>query len=242
MKNIFWMLISFFLCLTLYAANTSIESKISSKDKITSENKTTGEENVLFGIDVSHYQGEINWPQVDQQNLHFVFIKASQGRHTIDTQYHRNWKESKNTSLLRGVYHYLDPALDALDQAAHFIALTGGDFGDFPPIVDIEAFEKQTAKEVAQVLTVFLSAIEKQFSCKPIIYTSPNFWSQLKQHDFGHYKLWLADYAKQANTPKGWNTWTFWQFENDATILGINVAVDKNQFKGGIETLKALSC
>lgn len=201
-----------------------------------------GPGNKLTGIDVSHYQGEVDWSTVSQQPIHFVFIKSSQGHATVDSQYKNNWQQTAQTELLRGVYHFLDPSVDATAQAEHFAATTQGDFGDFPPVIDIEAFEKQSADEIIQVLDVFISHLEDRFGCRPMIYTSPGFWDQLDNHRFGEYSLWLADYASQPKLPNGWDNWIFWQFESNGELAGIKGKVDKSRFAGDAEKLQRLKC
>jgi len=196
----------------------------------------------LKGVDVSHYQGVINWQGVASEGISFTFIKATQGEKTVDKQYKYNWQASLKSGLRRGVYHYFDPSVDAELQAKHFLNTVQSDFGELPPVVDIESFEKESAEDILKALKVFLSVIEDETSCAPIIYTSTNFWNSLKTHEFGHYLLWLADYAKQSKTPNGWKAWTFWQFESDGKIAGIDGMVDLSYFAHQKSVLESLSC
>ena len=194
------------------------------------------------GIDVSHYQGDIDWQKVSSQKLQFVFIKATQGNQYVDPHYQQNWQQSAQYDLLRGIYHYLDPSIDAVAQAKHFVNISKGQFGDFPPVIDIEAFENEKASKVINVLQEFIMYIEQHVSCKPIIYTSHGFWDQLNNHQFGDYPLWLADYASKPQLPNGWQQWTFWQFESNANIPGIPNQVDKNKYNGTEHQLRQLRC
>jgi lysozyme len=197
---------------------------------------------VLVGIDVSHFQGKVDWKKVADDGVNFVFIKASQGRHTVDPQYRRNWRETAAHGLPRGVYHYLDPSIDPLLQAEHFSHTTGGEFGSFPPVIDIEAFEGRDAAKVRQVLRRFVEEIKNKFACKPIIYTSPDFWDELHDSEFGSYQLWLADYGKKPKLPDGWSQWTIWQYESDGVVAGVNGHVDKSVFHGSQKKLTSMSC
>ncbi len=205
--------------------------------KSESQIKTT-----LHGIDVSHYQGQVDWQKVAQSGMSFTFIKATQGIDSVDGRYADNWHKSKQTSLRRGVYHYFDPSLDAKKQAEHFLATTGADFGELPPVVDIESFEKQTNKEVINSLMVFLTLVESKTQCKPLIYTGPGFWDALDDHDFGSYPLWLADYSQQAKLPSGWRSWQFWQYESNSRVDGVNGDVDMNRFASNLAKLESLQC
>lgn len=204
--------------------------------------KVETDNSFLVGIDVSHFQGQVDWNRVAEDGVNFVFIKASQGIHTVDPQYRRNWRETATHDLPRGVYHYLDPAVDPSLQAEHFTKTTGGEFGSFPPVIDIEAFEDRDAEEVSHILRRFIEVIENKFACKPIIYTSPNFWDKLHDYEFGSYQLWLADYGKKPKLPDGWSRWTIWQYESDGVVAGINGHVDKSVFHGSRKKLISMSC
>ncbi len=196
----------------------------------------------LEGIDVSHFQGSIQWEKVAKQNIQFVMIKATQGRDLVDPEFQKNWQATEATNLLRGTYHYLDPKDDGVVQAEHFIKTTQGEFGDFSPVVDIEAFEHETAEEVLGVLAEFLAIVEQHSNCKPIIYTSPNFWLKLQDHEFGQYPLWLADYAKSPKVPNGWKQWNLWQYEDNGNIAGIQSPVDRSKLRSSKHATKPLLC
>ncbi len=225
------------VCLALGACT---DNSSTATNQVKSAGQTS--DSTVLGIDVSHFQGEIDWQKVAESSVSFTFIKSSQGDDITDERYQSNWAGSAQYGLLHGVYHYLDPSIDATAQANYFIAVTQGEFGDFPPIVDIEAFEQQTASEVIDTLSTFIDIIEEKYNCKPMIYTSPGFWDQLDNNDFGSYPLWLADYADQPQLPQGWEQWLFWQFSDTGTINGINGDVDQDQFNGTFSQLKKLAC
>lgn len=202
--------------------------------------QTTSE---ILGIDISHYQGKIDWLKLPtQRNIDFVIIKATQGNTWVDGEYRHNWQQAQNTPLLIGVYHYLDTRIDGTAQAEHFIKTTQGQFGDFSPVVDIEALEHEKADDVIGVLAAFIAIIEQHSQCQPIIYTSHGFWSQLHDHDFGKYPLWLADYALQPTLPNGWQDWQLWQFKDNATVSGIKGPVDKSKLKYSSNNKSPLFC
>lgn len=209
----------------------------------TVKSKTKADDDIvrIKGIDVSHYQGDIDWTQVNKSKVEFVFIKATQGEHTVDSRFKANWNDSK-PNLLRGVYHYLDPSIDATKQAQHFLAITQLDFGDFPPVVDIEAFEKQSSKDVVKSLKDYIGVIYAASTCTPIIYSSPGFLNSLKDEDFGKHILWLADYNPKPKVPNGWKAWTFWQFESNGKIQGIQKDVDISYFAHDRAALEAMAC
>ncbi len=86
----------------------------------------------LQGIDVSHYQGTIDWQKVAQAGIRFVFVKATQGITVVDPQFQTNWQEAKAAGLLRGAYHFFEPDDDPGQQAQNLLTALGGDPGEFP--------------------------------------------------------------------------------------------------------------
>src|SRR5918996_6642155 len=92
----------------------------------------------LTGIDVSHFQGEVDWQAVAGAGVRFAFIKATEGVADIDPCFRQNWQDSRAAGLLRGAYHFLHPNLDAGQQAAHFLSVVRLDDDALPPALDIE--------------------------------------------------------------------------------------------------------
>ena len=90
----------------------------------------------LTGIDVSHFQGEVDWQAV--AGVRFAFIKATEGLADIDPRFRQNWQDSRAAGLLRGAYHFLHPNLDARQQAAHFLSVVNLDDDALPPALDVE--------------------------------------------------------------------------------------------------------
>ena len=219
------------MCLSLVACSDS-----------TQNNDSTGNNDKINGIDLSHYQGKVDWKKLNDSAVAFVFIKATEGHHTVDKSFNNHWKGSSHTKLLRGVYHFFDPAVDAKSQALHFLATTAADFGDFPPVVDIESRQQQASTEILAALTVFLSVIEQKTSRKPMIYTSPGFWDSLDSKKFSDHHLWLADYSKKAKLPKQWHEWLFWQFSSGGIVDGVEGNVDMSVFSKGRNALEQLKC
>lgn len=230
------------VCVLVIAA-CSGEHDDKSKDSMRGKRTNTQVQPMPQGVDVSHFQGQVDWQAVAAtKEISFAFIKASQGLNTVDPQYQSNWSASSKTGLLRGVYHYLDPSLNGTQQAQHFVQVVQGQLGDFPPVIDIEAFEGKPASEVISVLSDYIAIVKKKYNCKPIIYTSPGFWDQLSDHEFGGYPLWLADYAQTPTLPNGWSSWLFWQFESDGKVSGIQGYVDRDKFNGTLKQLQQLKC
>jgi lysozyme len=198
----------------------------------------------VLGLDVSHYQGEIDWKalsemRVVKNRLRFVFIKATEGDYLKDAQFERNWTEALNFRLKRGAYHYFKPHIDAKIQAHHFIQHLKIAKGDLPPVLDIEESGNLSHKALIKSIKVWLQIVEQHYGIKPIIYSNLNFYKKHLRKDFSLYPCWLAQYytsrLKYAD-----NQWLFWQMSDKATINGIEGWADFNVFNGDSADLEKI--
>lgn len=198
----------------------------------------------VHGIDVSHHQGRINWPEVAAMNVDgvgfsFVFIKATEGITRQDSQFERNWKDAGKAGMIRGAYHFFYASRDAGKQAQNFIDQVKLRKGDLPPVLDIEKSNGKPKKVVVDRALEWCLLIEKHYGVKPIIYTSPGFYNKYLADDFDEYPLWIAHYY-QALPRISHRKWQFWQHNDQARINGIKGGVDVNVFNGNPARLKKL--
>ena len=91
----------------------------------------------VIGVDVSHYQGSIDWEKLAGQNLDFAFIKATEGSSHIDECFYDNWKEAGKTGLYIGAYHFFSFDSDGSRQAQFYIDTVGDLSGKIAPVVDV---------------------------------------------------------------------------------------------------------
>jgi len=199
----------------------------------------------MSGIDVSHFQQDIDWQQVRRVGISFAFIKATEGVSVFDPLFLQNWRKAEKASVLRGAYHFFRPQLDAEAQARFFLSKLKGDSGELPPALDVEALTPQTTPEqlLAGVRT-WLETVKNALRCQPILYTGSAFWRKtLKDSSkFADYPLWIAHYTSKANPflPAAWPKWTFWQFSQVGKVAGIAGNVDLDVFNGTAVELEAL--
>lgn len=199
----------------------------------------------IHGIDVSAYQGEINWEavkamKVKTDSISFVFIKATEGLRYFDKYFQQNWQGTKKVGLLRGAYHYFQPHKSGEEQAKYFIQHVYIEAGDLPPVLDIEEVRETPLPTLRKELKIFLKILEEQYGVKPIIYTNKNFYEAHLGKEFNAYPLWVAQY-KNLKTPQiKRKDWHFWQHSCEGTVNGINVPVDLNVFESDREDLNAL--
>lgn len=188
-----------------------------------------------IGFDVSEYQGEIDWTEVDSvENLYpldFVFIRATAGKDKVDACFSENWRGARNRGFLRGAYHYYRPNENSLEQAAHYILNVRLRKGDFPPVLDIEKIpENQPMDSLKVGLHRWLDAVEKHYGVQPIIYSGQKYYDDFLADEFEGYTFWIANYNFFVEEID--EDWMFWQFTESADIKGVSGPVDINIFNG----------
>lgn len=197
------------------------------------------------GIDVSYYQGVIDWAAVKNAGIDFAIVRVSDGTGFRDPQFARNWRESKANGLVRGVYQFFRPTQDPVAQAdlllAELDALGGIQPGDLPPVCDLEVRDGRSAAQVVAAMDAWIARVVARTGIKPLIYTSPSFWNALAapshEEDNG---LWIAHWGVNAPTvANGWLEWTFWQTSATGRVAGISGDVDTNLFNGSVDDLRA---
>jgi lysozyme len=190
----------------------------------------------IHGIDVSYYQGKIDWKKVKQMeeddvSIRFAFIKATEGMFNVDPYFQRNWREAPKAGITCGAYHYFKPKKSGEWQAKFFLQTVNFEAGDLPPVVDIEELKGVAASKMRIELQVFLTYVERKMKVKPIIYTGLSFYKDYLQGYFDEYPLWIAHYY-QSKLNISNEKWQFWQHSDKAKISGINHVVDFNAFNG----------
>lgn len=221
-------------------------------DKILKEDKVAqarifqilkAHKNLTFGFDVSQFQGEINWEEIDSVEkkfpLQFVFIRATAGIDKEDSQFDENWIGAKQRHLIRGAYHYYRPNENSIEQAENFIKTVKLQKGDFPPVLDIEKLpENQSIDSLKIGLKRWLKKVDSHYKVRPIIYTGEKYYNDFLKEDFPEYTFWVANYNFFVENIK--DDWLFWQFTEKARIKGINGAVDINIYNGTPKMLNYL--
>lgn len=199
----------------------------------------------IHGIDISHYQGKIDWKKLLQNKetatpLHFVFMKATEGGDHNDTTFEANFANARNHGFIRGAYHFYIPSTDALKQADFFIRTVKLVSGDLPPVLDVEVTGRKEKKELQQGIKRWLDRVESHYGVKPILYTSYKFKTRyLDDSIFNAYPYWIAHYYVDSVRYQG--KWHFWQHTDVGSVLGIKEDVDLNVFNGSLEELKKLT-
>lgn len=199
----------------------------------------------VHGVDVSHYQGMIDWGRVAADSvgdfpLRFAFLKATEGGDHGDTTFLRHLAEARRAGLVCGAYHYFIPATDARRQADFFIRTVPLRKGDLPPVLDVETLGKRSPRELRAAVKVWLERVGQHYGVKPILYTSYKFKMRyLNDSLLNTYPYWIAHYYVDSVRYRG--RWDFWQHTDVGRVPGIEKEVDLNVFNGSLDELRALT-
>ncbi|MDR0271003.1 glycoside hydrolase family 25 protein [Paenibacillus sp.] len=210
------------------------------------------------GIDVSHWQGNIDWRKVAASGISFAFIKATQN--SMDPQFLANVKGAKAAGMMIGAYHYMDDSVTTVDKALaaaqvfyKAIQAAGGPgVFDLPFVLDYESNKnKLMSATITAIAKAFLVETHRLTGGEPMLYTYPSFIGNFS--GLIGYPLWIARYSSQVPVDaSGWKHWDFWQYSDgkvggtlpsgERKVLGINGPVDLNEFDGTIEQLRSSYC
>ena len=198
----------------------------------------------IHGIDVSRYQQYIDWKEVkemkvQQIQLGFAFIKATEGERGVDPYFKRNWGISRKSGIVRGAYHYFIPSKDAKQQANFFISSVKLLPGDLPPVLDVEQTNNIPEILLQAKVKAWLETVEAHYKIKPIIYTNADFYKKYLGAPFDDYPLWVAHYYEQ-HKPCINRPWMFWQHNDRGNVNGIRYKADFNVFSGDSAAFKNL--
>jgi lysozyme len=198
----------------------------------------------VHGIDVSRYQGQINWPLVKAMKtegvrLQFAFLKATEGSGLVDMKFSRNWRKCKQAGLARGAYHFFRPGVSGITQARLFLKTVKLESGDLPPVLDVEVAGGYPSKTIRKQVAEWLNQVEAALGVKPILYTNPSFYRDYLGSAFDDYRLWVAHY-KVRHAPSVPRHWHFWQHNESGRVSGIDAYVDFNVFYGDSAAFRSL--
>jgi len=199
------------------------------------------------GVDVSNYQGEIDFDVLHEQGIQFVFIKATEGNSWVDQRFQENWKKASKCKGLRyGAYHFMSFRTPGSEQASSFINTVPKDKDALPPVVDIELYEEfinspPSQEHFRETLNPILEAMEKQYGKTPILYTTSYVYNR---YILGNYDnpIWIADHSLPAALPDG-TPWLFCQYSYEGQLDGYDGEepyIDLDVFNGSPEQLQEL--
>ncbi|MEM6293665.1 MAG: GH25 family lysozyme [Myxococcota bacterium] len=222
-----------------------------SADAAPSPDVTCADGETIKGIDISKWQGDVDWDAVAADGVKFSFVRVSDGINTQDQYFDKNWEESRAAGIYTGVYQFFRPNQSVLGQADYLLEQMGCDMNartcpitdmDLPPVIDVEHRPSGWSKnQMRNAVRTWIERVE-DFGLEPVIYTGRYFWRDYVDSDeWRDHPLWLAHYTNNCpNIPNDWSDWDFWQFTDSGSISGVNGPTDTNQFNGTIAMLEAL--
>lgn len=186
------------------------------------------------GIDISRYQGDINWEVLSKEDhVQFAFIKATEGSTYQDDLFTQNWEEAEKAGVFVGAYHFFRFESDGKEQAENFIATVPKLENTLPPVVDVEIYDTETVPDpdgARLEIKEMLTRLEEYYGVKPILYTNPSTYiDYLMGHRWG-YKIWMSNPYCEPIVD-----WTFWQYSFEGELQGFaqdNIPVDLNVYHG----------
>ncbi|WP_430393205.1 GH25 family lysozyme [Actinacidiphila reveromycinica] len=203
------------------------------------------------GIDVSHYQGSINWSSVKAAGIQFAYIKATEGTTYTDPNFSANYLNAYNAKVIRGAYHFAHPDLSSGAAQATYFAAHGGAWSadnlTLPGMLDLEGgCYGKTAAAMQSWILDFYNTYKAKTSRDVVIYTSASWWNTCTGGWSGmsaKSPLWVAHWTTAASPtiPSGFPFWTFWQYTDAGAVSGVSGAVDRDRFSGSSARLLALA-
>ena len=191
------------------------------------------------GVDVSKYQGDIDWKVLETQNIRFAFIKATEGSSFVDEKFEYNYKQAQKTELAVGAYHFFSYDSSGKSQAEHFMSVVPKTEKMLPPVIDIEFYgnnEKNPPNKetVQKELGDMVEKLKNHYGCYPIIYAVEKSYDVYIAGSFFDCDIWIRDVIFRPKLSDG-RAWTFWQYTNRGKCKGYKGEerfIDMNVFYG----------
>ncbi len=191
------------------------------------------------GVDLSSYQGEVDFNILAQNDIDFCFIKATEGSSFVDKKFNANYENAQKTELFVGAYHFFSFESGGKEQAEHFIKNVKVINKMLPPVVDLEFYgdffkNKPEKEKVQKELNAFIDEIYKHYKIKPIIYATKDSYDLYLSGKYKEYDIWIRDILSSPKLSDG-REWTFWQYTNRARLTGYSGRekyIDVNVFNG----------
>ena len=192
----------------------------------------------LQGLDVSHYQGVVQWESVKGAGISFGIAKATGGTQFVDPQFANNWHGMREAGVVRGAYHFFYADEDPITQAEHFLqAVPSLNANDLPPALDVEINDNVPSATLVARALIWMRHVEQKLGKKPMIYSDISFYKENLAAGFKDYALWVADYDTRIPQPEPGRSWEIWQYSQTGSVHGISGNVDLDLFNGDLDQL-----
>ncbi len=197
----------------------------------------------LSGLDVSVYQGDIDFDEVKSAGISAVYIRAGYGNTITDSRFKENYTKAEAAGVDFGFYYFVTATTteEAKSQAIRFANLISGLDYTMRPAMDFESFGSLTKEEINTVGLAFIEELNQQTGVLPVIYTDANNVENTWNTDFSKYPLWVAAYEgledpSEYQLPENdvWTSWVGYQYADDEKVNGISGNVDGDIYTSGV--------
>ena len=200
---------------------------------------------LIRGVDVSHHNGDINWPQLVNEGIAFAYVKASEGVSHKDSNYKNNYSAAKLANIKVGTYHFYTFGLDGKEQANLFIKQAKVASDDLIPVIDVEhshynkhSWDKSYQMLVIDELKKMEAVMFEYYGVRPIIYTNRDCYKLYIKEHFPENLIWMCNLYNEPNITD--NEWIIWQFSHSGRLNGLKGDVDLNYFRYSYRRLNEL--
>ncbi len=188
---------------------------------------------IYEGIDVSGWQGDIDFNQVRDAGISVVYIKSSEGFSYVDSYFEQNYSGAKSAGLKVGFYHYVTARSveDAIKQAQFFVSTISGKNPDCKLAMDFESFGNLSNYEINQISLAFIQKVQELSGKEVVVYSDAYNATNTFDSSIANYPLWVAQYeVSEPSVGANWDSWIGWQYTDQGEIPGISSYVDRDKF------------
>ncbi|MEM1266419.1 MAG: GH25 family lysozyme [Pseudomonadota bacterium] len=193
----------------------------------------------VHGLDVSRWQGEVDWRAVARAGVAFTFIKATEGGDHTDPMFEAHWTGAGRAGIARGAYHYYYFCRTPEEQAEWFMAHVPRSANALPHVLDLEWTPtsrtcpyRPEGAVIQAAADRFLDILESHYGRRPIVYTTPDFYRETGIGRLRGTEFWLRSVAGHPSETYRGAAWTFWQYTGTGIVPGVDGPVDINAFNG----------
>ncbi|KQT88331.1 GH25 family lysozyme [Aurantimonas sp. Leaf443] len=206
---------------------------------------TSAHQYPIHGIDVSKYQGTIDWATARRGGVSFAWLKATEGGDRVDSRFSENWQAAGRAGMPRGAYHFFYHCRPGIEQAAWFIRNVPKDPRALPPVIDVEwtpfsptCTRRPPREELVREVTAMSDALQKHYGKKPILYVPIDVHRERLVGTFRGHDFWLRAVKDHPHNVYEDRDFRFWQYTATGSVPGVNGEVDRNAFAGTVQDWK----
>ena len=200
----------------------------------------------VHGVDISGWQGAVDWQTARAHGVNFAYLKATEGGDRVDPAFSSNWQSTAAAGVPRGAYHFFYHCRSAIQQARWFISHVPHTPDALPPVLDVEWTPqsptcpgKRPAETVRSEAQVFLRAVQNAYGKRPILYTTLDFYQENELWRMSGVNSWLRSVKAHPSDSFPGQHWILWQYSGTGKVPGIGGPADLDAFAGSAEEFSA---